>query len=832
MYRHNPKTNLTTVLFSTVSFSSFRNYLLPQSAAFLSRRRNLANEMRDKHMPLSFVLLLRAVLLLLSVLTRPFVCQAFARSSTSTSCHHHHRSAWGVMVEMATATGSTGTSSFASTSGIARPATDDASPTTATTPNWRLVPSHAAATAGDDDYRPYLSDRPVWDPAQYAAALKLYEDLMSCADSYVAPGIRSALNTLDHAYRLYGPESVIVSFNGGKDAVVILHLVRAAHAKYYNGTVSTTASAFNSSTCEIVRPRAVYFNHPGEFPEVTEFLKGSVAAYDLDMVAFEQGVNFAAGLKILVEHNFAGSSGESSVVLPMAFVLGTRGSDPNAFGQDHFSPSSHWMPPFMRVNPILDWNYGHIWHFLRLFRLPYCCLYDQGYTSLGTVKDTLPCPALAVNRGDSTNPLEGGSTTTAPNNLPRFWPAYMLRDWDQERAGRIKKEKDNSNNTKTNKVKVAKSPKRNGENTSASSSLAAQTSNAPSVSGLTTVSNARRLVTNKAAGVSSDSNHDATYGEDQEEDNFTVDQSLGSEISGDDCLTKRVGILVVGDEILKGMTMDTNTNTAAQALRRECIKLARVVVVSDDSDEIAREIRRLRNEVDVVITSGGVGPTHDDVTIKGVAKALGREMVFHEEMGDLLKQKMNTTSSELSPAQLKMATLPSNAKLRYLSEIPDEWPVLQCRNVFVLPGVPEFFSKKIRNVAAYLSSQLERSVAYKIVLSCDEASIVDVLNEAVKNHPGVDFGSYPFVNHDYKTVLTLEGSLVDSPPIDMDASGEFPLTDRKLSRNSVFFDRDALILSKEVRDRNVRLALGELITKLPKDSILRVENEDENPLDN
>jgi molybdopterin-biosynthesis enzyme MoeA-like protein len=227
-------------------------------------------------------------------------------------------------------------------------------------------------------------------------------------------------------------------------------------------------------------------------------------------------------------------------------------------------------------------------------------------------------------------------------------------------------------------------------------------------------------------------------------------------------------------------------------------------------------------------SEGGVGPTHDDVTIKGVAQALERDLVFHEEMADLLRKKMNSPDDvdsgldNLTAAQVKMATLPTNAKLRYLSK--DDWPVLQCRNVFILPGVPEFFSKKIEYVAAYLSSQLERSVAYKVVLSVDEASVVEVLNEAVQRHPKVSFGSYPFVSHpEFKTVLTLEGNMVDPP------STASHVPDNYGSRNSVLFDRDAVILPKNVRDRNVRLALDDLLRKLPNGSILRVENEDLNP---
>jgi FAD synthetase len=606
-------------------------------------------------------------------------------------------------------------------------------------PNWRVIPSEA------DDYSHYLVDRAPWSEAQWEESLALYDHFHSCSDSYVSPGIKDALNTLDQAFRLYGPHSVICSFNGGKDAVVILHLLRAAHAKYYKLTGETP-----------IRPRVVYFEHENEFPEVIEFLKEAVTQYDLEMLAFEQGVKFSQGLEILVQNNLLPGC---NTTFPMAFVLGTRSSDPNAHGQDHFAPSSHYMPPFMRVNPVLNWSYGHIWHFLRLFHLPYCSLYDAGYTSLGTTKDTLPCPALAV----ITRATDEDPTTLS---LPKFWPAYMLRDWDQERAGRIKKEKKDA----------LLSPKNN-----------------------------KKTLPRTLSSISDSTEEQLAL------DDSTIDH--GSQ--------KTVGILIIGDEILKGMTVDQNTNAAAKALRKESVILSRVVVVSDDQDEIVKDIHRLHSEVDVIITSGGVGPTHDDVTIKSVAAALGRDLVLHNEMADLLKEKMGNKDAELTNAQIKMATLPSNAKLRYLSDNEKDWPVLQCSKIFILPGVPEFFAQKIGNLATYLSSQLERSVAFKVVLSVDEASIVDVLNAAVIKHPNVSFGSYPFVSHpEFKTVLTLEGSLVDS---------EHPMY-KAGARNSTFLlDGDTLMLSKEDRDNYVRLALDDLITKLPEGSILRVENDDLTP---
>ena len=528
---------------------------------------------------------------------------------------------------------------------------------------------------------------------------------------------------------------------------------------------------------------------------MTDLLRDTVELFDLDMIVFDKGIKFGEGLQILVDTNrppFAGPfpRGRPEPVgppHPMAFVLGTRGSDPNAGSQGKFAPSSHYMPAFMRVNPVLDWSYGQIWHFLRLFQLPYCNLYDLGYTSLGTVNDTLPCPALAkpVVEGES-----GG-----------YWPAYMLRDWDQERAGRIAK-------TKKGKEPIT---------ISQSSS---------------TVSLVDRVA---AAGA------DGHGGKDDDDDDDSIASSAAQ---------RTVGLIVIGDEILKGLTTDTNTHFAATALRERNVPLSRITIVSDDRDEIAAEIKRMQSEVDVIITSGGVGPTHDDVTMKSVAAALGQKLVLHEGMARLLREKMQSDAAEggrkgedeewgnaeepLSEAQIKMATLPAGSRLRYLTREENEWPVLQCRNIFVLPGVPQFFEKKAKDLAAHLSSEQERSAAYKVVLSVDETSIVDVLNSVVRRHPNVSFGSYPFVGHPQtKTVVTLEGRLIEG--------GYTRNSGRYLNRTqskggkavggggerSTTVPPAPLLFTKEQMDRSVRAALTDLLNGLPEGSVLRVDNDDD-----
>lgn len=675
-----------------------------------------------------------------------------------------------------------------------------------------------------------------WSEAAYQSALDLHQRIKDCTDPYISPMLTSALHDLDMAYRLYGPFCMVGSYNGGKDAVVIFHLMRAVHANYCR-EIQNQSDA--KDDVMIPRPRVIYFQHPDEFPQVESLLHETVKSYDLEMLAFREGVSFGEGLKYLIERNYPPGkdglscygSGTTSFLPPphpLAFVLGTRKDDPNAGSQGIYAPSSHYMPPFLRVNPILNWTYGHVWHFLRVFELPYCSLYDDGYTSLGTVKDTLPCPALKKGSNDTI----GGE---------EYWPAYMLKDWSQERAGRVSKKKQSTTETPQDEA-----GKVNGEQSTHHGATMSQTSSTVSLT--------------KEEGTSMS-------------DVVNVDDVEDAPATGETSKlppAPSVALIVIGDELLKGMTPDSNVLAAAKALRAYNLTLTRVSIISDDLEVIVEEIHRVSTEVDVVITSGGVGPTHDDVTIKSVAAALGLEMELHFEMAKLLVEKMggNGTQhdelvelvcndddpealfSKLPDGIRKMATIPSTSLLQYLTEDPDgdEWPVLQCNNIFVLPGVPPFFQQKIQQIASHLSSpttiaqisqtslpyrQLTppRSDTYRVLLSVEETTIVQELNASVASHPHVSFGSYPIVDHPkYKTIITLEGRFYNgaytkrserllgrtfSDGVDNSTS----LGERKQSAKDLFF-------TKEEMDNNVKLALEDLKTRLPKDIILKVDTND------
>ena len=203
-----------------------------------------------------------------------------------------------------------------------------------------------------------------------ASAQELYAQIDAAnAPPQLRQPLRQAVDAIQAALRLYGPERLLLSFNGGKDATVLLHVARAVYAHAGLGP-----------------PRCVYWDDAACFPQVATFVEDAVQRYGLPLVRYSCG--FTDGLRDAVDR------------LGMAAVLlGTRTCDPNGVGADAFQPSSAGWPTFMRVNPLLHWAYHDVWRFLRGFKLPFCELYERGYTSLGNMHNTRPNPALALPSG-------------------------------------------------------------------------------------------------------------------------------------------------------------------------------------------------------------------------------------------------------------------------------------------------------------------------------------------------------------------------------------------------------------------------------------------------
>jgi FAD synthetase len=151
-------------------------------------------------------------------------------------------------------------------------------------------------------------------------------------------------------------------------------------------------------------------------------------------------------------------------------------------------------------------------------------------------------------------------------------------------------------------------------------------------------------------------------------------------------------VIVIGDEILKGKILDTNSGFLSRRLYRIGVKLCRISVVADDVDKIATEIKLLANEHSFVITAGGIGPTHDDVTYTAVAQAFDEKLTEHAELSDIMRDlfPMPESCADVANPALKMALVPESAQLHYLHKssglLDSPFPVISCHNVFIFPG--------------------------------------------------------------------------------------------------------------------------------------------------
>lgn len=257
-------------------------------------------------------------------------------------------------------------------------------------------------------------------PPSLQPALSLYKALTTHEPAL--PHVRKSLATLDAALRLYTSTNLCVAFNGGKDATAVLHLTLAALARRQDEQLRRRGDdGANESTKEgsiRMEPPVLHCLYvesaPGDnFEEVDAFVERTLTAQGAAL----RGHRVRAGMREGISQFVAERSASAC-----AFVLGTRRADPHGGAMHPFEPSSPGWAPFMRVNPILDWRYADVWAFLREFAIPFCPLYERGYTSLGSVRTTMQNPALRRER----------------DAVVSYAPAWLLEDESLERAGRSK----------------------------------------------------------------------------------------------------------------------------------------------------------------------------------------------------------------------------------------------------------------------------------------------------------------------------------------------------------------------------------------------------------
>jgi molybdenum cofactor synthesis domain-containing protein len=216
---------------------------------------------------------------------------------------------------------------------------------------------------------------------------------------------------------------------------------------------------------------------------------------------------------------------------------------------------------------------------------------------------------------------------------------------------------------------------------------------------------------------------------------------------------KTAAALIVGNELLSGKIQEENLVVLAKTLNQLGIRLRRVVMVPDDISLIAAEVRHLSQEHTVLFTSGGVGPTHDDVTIEAVAQAFGVAVVSSPLMESMLRAHYRERCTE---GHLRMALIPDGADLARNAEVT--WPTVVMQNVWVLPGIPEVFKMKLAVVRERLSGGAP-FVSRAVYTKMDEGELKPLLDRVVAAHPDVEVGSYPkWSDPTYRTKLTFDGS--------------------------------------------------------------------------
>ena len=212
-------------------------------------------------------------------------------------------------------------------------------------------------------------------------------------------------------------------------------------------------------------------------------------------------------------------------------------------------------------------------------------------------------------------------------------------------------------------------------------------------------------------------------------------------------------ILIIGNEILSGRTKDLNGNYLAVELLKLGINVRQIRIVPDEKKEIIGALNALKIKYTYVFTSGGIGPTHDDITADSVAEAFSVPLLLNEKAREMLASHYANGKDDLNKARLRMARIPAGATL--IDNPISKAPGFRIGNVFVLAGVPRIFQAMADSILTNLDSG-DPIISKTITISKPEGTIAEKLAEIASSFPEVSIGSYPFnINGDLGTNLVV-----------------------------------------------------------------------------
>jgi molybdenum cofactor synthesis domain-containing protein len=200
-------------------------------------------------------------------------------------------------------------------------------------------------------------------------------------------------------------------------------------------------------------------------------------------------------------------------------------------------------------------------------------------------------------------------------------------------------------------------------------------------------------------------------------------------------------IVIIGDEILSGRTVDTNTNVIAKALAGVGVDLCEARTIPDDKDIIIKTVTELKAKYNYIYTTGGIGPTHDDITSLAISEAFGVRYFRNPEAYEIVKKLYEARGEEVTPAREKMSWMPEGSSLILNPGTP---PGFVIENVFVLAGVPSIMEAMLRTTLPMLKQgRVVKSRHLEIMIG--ESRIASMFESLQNSYPDVIMGSYPFV---------------------------------------------------------------------------------------
>ena len=215
-------------------------------------------------------------------------------------------------------------------------------------------------------------------------------------------------------------------------------------------------------------------------------------------------------------------------------------------------------------------------------------------------------------------------------------------------------------------------------------------------------------------------------------------------------MSKTAGIVIIGNEVLSGKTQDINSYFFCAELRQLGVEVRKIATIPDDIETIGREVAAFSKRFDFVFTSGGVGPTHDDVTIEGIAHGFGLSVVRHPDIERRIRDRLG---GDVNEARLRMANVPEGATLLATDALFAQ--IVNIRNVYIFPGIPSILQERFhaikerfRDAPFYLKN---------VYVRYGEGIIAATLNDLLTKFPDLMLGSYPVLGlAEYKVKVTLE----------------------------------------------------------------------------